>query len=159
MDMMMSSNGNIFCVTGPLWGESTGHWCLVMQSFDVSLICFSTNGWANNRDAGDLRHHRAHNDITVMEPWHIWCGGFLAMDSANERRCYIVTPPLIGWAHTKNDPCNAIITEHPFHEDFSFTIQIRWKFLLWFHSWSHGCYKQFHMLWYSSCNMCTIWQN
>ena len=22
----MSSNGNIFCVTGPLWGESTNDW-------------------------------------------------------------------------------------------------------------------------------------
>ena len=25
-DMTASSNGNIFCVTGPLWGKSTGHW-------------------------------------------------------------------------------------------------------------------------------------
>ena len=25
------------------------------------------------------------------------------MGSANERRCYIVTPSLIGWAHTQND--------------------------------------------------------
>ena len=27
------------------------------------------------------------------------------MGSANERRRYIVTPPLIGRAHTRNDPC------------------------------------------------------
>ena len=32
-----------------------------------SLICAWTNGWANNRDAGDLRCHHAHYDITVME--------------------------------------------------------------------------------------------
>ena len=31
-----------------------------------SLICASTNNWANNRDAGDLRRHRAHCDVTVM---------------------------------------------------------------------------------------------
>ena len=31
-----------------------------------SLICVWTNGWANNRDAGDLRHHRAHYDATVI---------------------------------------------------------------------------------------------
>ena len=31
-----------------------------------SLICVWASGWANNRDAGDLRHHRAHYDVTVM---------------------------------------------------------------------------------------------
>ena len=30
------------------------------------LICAWTNDWANNREAGDLRSHRAHYDITVM---------------------------------------------------------------------------------------------
>ena len=32
-----------------------------------SLICAWTNGWANNRDAGDLRFHCAHYDVTAME--------------------------------------------------------------------------------------------
>ena len=31
-----------------------------------SSICAWTNGWVNNRDAGDMRRHRAHNGITVM---------------------------------------------------------------------------------------------
>ena len=31
-----------------------------------SLICTWINGWVNNRDAGDLRLHRAHHDVTVM---------------------------------------------------------------------------------------------
>ena len=30
------------------------------------LICAWTNGGANNRDAGDLRRHRAYHDVTVM---------------------------------------------------------------------------------------------
>ena len=29
-------------------------------------ICAWTNGWVNNRDAGDLRRHRAHYNVTVM---------------------------------------------------------------------------------------------
>ena len=33
----------------------------------LSLICAWTNGWANNRDAGDLRGHGAHFDVTVMK--------------------------------------------------------------------------------------------
>ena len=31
-----------------------------------SLICAWIYGWVNNREAGDLRRHRAHNDVTVM---------------------------------------------------------------------------------------------
>ena len=38
----------------------------VTRSFDIFLICAPTNGWANNRDAGDLRRHRAHYEIIVM---------------------------------------------------------------------------------------------
>ena len=34
----------------------------------------------------------------------------LGMGSTDERRRYIVTPPLIGRAHTKNDPCDDPIT-------------------------------------------------
>ena len=33
-------------------------------------------------------------------------GIILCMCPANERRRYIVTSSLIGWAHTQNDPCN-----------------------------------------------------
>ena len=32
-----------------------------------SLVCAWTNGWANSRGAGDLRRHRAHYDVNVME--------------------------------------------------------------------------------------------
>ena len=39
-----------------------------------SLICAWTNGWANNRDAGDLRRHRAHFYVTVMYQLYI-CSG------------------------------------------------------------------------------------
>ena len=44
----------------------------VTRSFDVSLICDWTNGWANNPVAGDLRRHFAHYDVTVMM-WPAWC--------------------------------------------------------------------------------------
>ena len=32
-----------------------------------SLICVWINAWVNNREAGDLRIHRAHYDVTVMQ--------------------------------------------------------------------------------------------
>ena len=71
--MLTSSNGNNFGVTGPLWGESTchrwvdsphkGHWGGILM---FSLICAWTNGLTNHLNAGDLRRHYAHNDVTVM---------------------------------------------------------------------------------------------
>ena len=69
--MVMSSNGNVFRVAGALWGEFTGtggfpHKGRWRGALMFSLICAWTNGWANDRDAGDLRRHRAHYDVTVM---------------------------------------------------------------------------------------------
>ena len=40
-----------------------GQWRGVLM---FSLICVWINGWANNREAGDLRCHRAHYDVIVM---------------------------------------------------------------------------------------------
>ena len=33
----------------------------------ISLICVRINDWVNNREAGDLRRHRGHYDVSVME--------------------------------------------------------------------------------------------
>ena len=57
--MMTSSNGNIFRVTGRRRGD-----------FIYPLICAWTKGWVNNRDAGDLKLHRDHYDVTVMGSDH-----------------------------------------------------------------------------------------
>ena len=38
---MTSSNGNVFCVTGPLWEEFTGHrWILLTKASEAELLCF-----------------------------------------------------------------------------------------------------------------------
>ena len=39
----------------------------VTWSFDVFFDLRLNNGWANNREAGDLRPHRAHYDVIVIE--------------------------------------------------------------------------------------------
>ena len=70
--MMTSSNGNIFRVTGHFCGEFTGQrWIPRTNTSDVELWCFLwsapwINGWVNNREAGDLRRHRARYDVIVM---------------------------------------------------------------------------------------------
>ena len=68
------SNGNIFRVTGPLSGNSpvTSEFPshrLVTRGFDVFFdlrLDKRLNGWVNNREAGDLRRHRAYYDVIVM---------------------------------------------------------------------------------------------
>ena len=66
------SNGNIFCVSGHLCEEFTSHrWipphkCQWRGALMFSLFCARINGWVNNLEAGDLRCHHAHYDVTVM---------------------------------------------------------------------------------------------
>ena len=86
-DMMTSSNGKFFRVTGPFCGEFTGHRLSpLIKASDAELWCFLWSAtwisrWVNNREAGDLRRHRAHYDVIVwtpsrhgmlstMTPWH-----------------------------------------------------------------------------------------
>ena len=63
---MTSSNGNIFRVTGPSCGEFTGHQMPVNRSLRFSLICAWIKGWVSNHEAGDMRRHHAHYDVTVL---------------------------------------------------------------------------------------------
>ena len=74
LHMMTSSNGNIFRVTGhlclcagnsPVPGEFPAQ-RPVTRSFDVFFDLHPINGWINNDEAGDLKRHRAHYDVTVM---------------------------------------------------------------------------------------------
>ena len=46
------------------WDSHKSQW---RRALMFSLICAWINGWVNNREAGDLRHHRAHYDVTVMK--------------------------------------------------------------------------------------------
>ena len=72
VSIMTSSNRNIFRVTGHLCEKFTGHrWISLTKANDAEFWCFLwsapwINGWVNNREAGDLRHHRAHYDVIVM---------------------------------------------------------------------------------------------
>ena len=47
----------------PVNSPQKGQWCGALM---FSLICAWINGWVNNGEAGDLRRHRAHNDVIVM---------------------------------------------------------------------------------------------
>ena len=77
--IMTSSNRNIFCVTGLLCREFTGHqWIPHIKASGMELWCFFSiwariNGWVNNHEAGDLRCHCAHYDVIVMSFENVVC--------------------------------------------------------------------------------------
>ena len=47
----------------PMNSIHKGQW---REDLTFSLMYAWTNGWVDNRDAGDLRRHRSHYDVTVM---------------------------------------------------------------------------------------------
>ena len=63
----------------PMNSPHKGQWRGALM---FSLIWVWLNGWVNNREASDLRHYRAHYDVTVMscpigpltgELWGVFC--------------------------------------------------------------------------------------
>ena len=51
-------------VRSPINSPHKGQW---RGALKFSFICARINGWVNNREAGDLRRHRAHYDVIVMK--------------------------------------------------------------------------------------------
>ena len=54
----------------PMSSTHKGQWCRASM---FSLICAWINGWVNNGEAGDLRRHRVHYDVTVMQRTFLFC--------------------------------------------------------------------------------------
>ena len=53
-----------FCVgNSPVNSPHKGQWCGALM---FPLLCAMINGWVNNCEAGDLRHHHAQYDVIVM---------------------------------------------------------------------------------------------
>ena len=79
--MITSSHGSIFPRHWPFVREihrsqmNSPH-TSVARSFDVFLICARTNGWVHNPDADDLRPHRVHYYVILMQislSWYRHC--------------------------------------------------------------------------------------
>ena len=65
--MMTSSNWDTLCVTDALWGESIIHRRIPLtKAGEPELWFLLDKRWDKQRDAGDLRCHLAHYDVTVM---------------------------------------------------------------------------------------------
>ena len=74
-----------------------GQW---RRALKFPLICACSNGWANNRHAGDLRRHHARYNVTVMQ-CYITCGRYYFLDTLyliSEPICvFQITTPTVTW--------------------------------------------------------------
>ena len=99
-----------FTINGRRYFQLDHRWIPRTKASDAELLYFLwsvpwINGWVNNREIGDLRRHRAHFDIIVMEyipsslyngnPY-TWKDGFVALGPA----CCIVRICLL-WSNWK----------------------------------------------------------
>ena len=72
VNLMTSSNGNMFHCTVLLCAEFTGHWWIShTKASDMELWCFlwstpEPTAKQTMETLGDLRRHRAHYDVIVM---------------------------------------------------------------------------------------------
>ena len=64
----------------------------VTRSFDVFFDLAWVKNWADNRDAGDLRRHRAHYDVIVII-------------LSKEEKCEDTTLKLLGYLSTDANSC------------------------------------------------------
>ena len=76
-----------------------GQWRVALM---FSLICAWINGWVNIREAGDLRRHRSHYDVTVMHliymvviviGFRVWDDGRRPGGHRRNERCF-----QLGWS-------------------------------------------------------------
>ena len=70
-------------VNSPLKGQWRG-------ALMFSLICIWINDRVNNREAGDLRRHRGHYDVTVMKNLSVWKQGRIVICDKVNHLCFTV---------------------------------------------------------------------
>ena len=112
---MTSSNGEFsallaFCEGNPpVTGGFSSQRASDEELLVFSLFCAWTSGWANNQDAGDLRHHSTHYNVTVMyiDQWFavLWFSDtslqHTAMDLKNFAFCFRVSRMPIPYKGTR----------------------------------------------------------
>ena len=116
-NMMTSSNGNFFRVTGRLCGEFTGNrWIPHTKASGAELWCFLwtapwINDWVNNREAGDLSH-RAYYDVIVMKAavllWQVQTFVAICWPGQQQLKVFLTASKdiLLKWANLYNFLCS-----------------------------------------------------
>ena len=110
------------------------HHCLLNRIFShrwkkISKLRFTGLCEGNSPVAGNSQHEGP----VTRKCFHLMtsscCAGIIpVMGSVKERGCYTVMPPLIGWAHSQNDPCCVIhLLLLPTDRQRETPLSLRWK--------------------------------
>ena len=101
----------------PVNSPHKGQWRWALM---FSLICTWINSWVNNPEAGDLRRHRAHCDVSVMES-HVGCYShcYKGVVLLNDRNCRFTMPVVHIWVLKYN---KYFTTIELFHDETSNSI-------------------------------------
>ena len=151
----------------PVNSQHKGQWRGALM---FSLICAWINGWVNNREAGGLRRHRAHYDVTVMfktnpsnwfEEWvtKTWLRGRISTMAVVRHMPCVMT-----WDCNATKTLNisgdwpvimdSWVVEENYNTHSFITIPL-WRFF-----WRHWTYKMrvVNILQLCCCGMCNILQ-
>ena len=119
----------------PVNSPHKGQWCGPLM---FSLIWAWINGWVNNGEAGDLRRHRAHYDVTVMIKI---IQGWLLITYDNTLmvnfRTYITRPYLVNTLRSRqngNRFTDNIFKCIFFNENVGIRLKFHWRLFLKAHS-------------------------
>ena len=95
-NIMTSSNGNIFHVTGHRWRLNSPRKDQWHEALMFSLICAWINCGVKNSQAGDFRRHRAHYDVTARNNLllHNWSVVFILMNNRSNQFLSSIIRPL-----------------------------------------------------------------
>ena len=95
----------------PVNSPHKGQWCRALM---FSLIYAWINGWVNNRQDGDLKRHRAHYNVTVMELCCFRWQAFTWATDGQELQHHVATTDHTDLTHLPLDKMAAILANDNF---------------------------------------------
>ena len=110
----------------PVNSRHKGQW---REALMFSLICTWINVWINNHEAGDLRRHRSHYDVTVMKTVFTLIHGPVLPHQAK--------------SHESNNVSDKYPTMHHFVTEMCTCV----------HTCAHFCYKMVHCGIWDKCTV------
>ena len=110
LSMMTSSNGNIFCVTGPLWGEFIGdRWIPLTKTSDTELWCFLWCRWFETLSGSLWRHCNVNMEAKLTLQWrHNERYGAL---NHRQLACLFNSLFMLTWKNISGPPLLSIVRE------------------------------------------------
>ena len=99
----------------PVKSPHKGQWRGALM---FSLTCARINDWVNNREAGDLRRHRGHYDVNVMESRTPLKQEFRAKRKLEKNSIMMRRVVCIGGHWEQNRYCSSYITVWKWHAIF-----------------------------------------